>query len=520
MNKTSCRHIFRRFFLAVLPFLALLMPSVSNGQKVEGDIDTSFYMAIDAANYDSLLNNFYMQQFRRSATRHQNRRASMMYADFDNIPDSVFVNRLQSLHTVVPLTYNSEVRAFIKVYVRIMSHRLDAMLSLSEYYFPMFEETLDRFKVPEELKYLTIVESALNPQATSRAGAAGLWQFMYATGKHYDLEISSLVDERRDPYKSTVAAARYLRSLYDMYGDWQMAMAAYNCGPGNVNKAIARSGGKHTFWEIYPYLPRETRGYIPKYIGATYIMNYYHEHGLVAGRYEIPVRTDTVHLHRDVHLGVVEKFTGISREQLRQLNPQFRTDVIPASSHSYALSLPTSKTSVFLQMEDTICKESKDTISKNAVIALSSSNVIYHRVKKGETFNSIAKKYGVSVSSLRRWNGKSRNSTLKVGTKLKIYLPAKDVNLQADAKSENANDSVSVADSNAVAGDSSAVAVPASKPASKPAAKKSEPVYYTVKKGDNLSLVAKRHGTTAQKLRQLNGLKSDVIRIGQRLRVK
>ena len=249
-------------------------------------------------------------------------------------------------------------------------------------------------------------------------------------------------------------------------------------------------------------------------------MNYYHEHGLVAGRYEIPVRTDTVHLHRDVHLGVVEKFTGISREQLRQLNPQFRTDVIPASSHSYALSLPTSKTSVFLQMEDTICKESKDTISKNAVIALSSSNVIYHRVKKGETFNSIAKKYGVSVSSLRRWNGKSRNSTLKVGTKLKIYLPAKDVNLQADAKSENANDSVSVADSNAVAGDSSAVAVPASKPASKPAAKKSEPVYYTVKKGDNLSLVAKRHGTTAQKLRQLNGLKSDVIRIGQRLRVK
>ena len=320
---------FRRHIACItMLFAAALLPKAISAQDVKDNVDTSFYMTIDAANYDSLLNNFYMQQFRRAATAHQNRRASQMYADFDNIPDSVFVRRLQSLHTVVPMTYNSEVRAYIKVYVRIMSHRLDAMLSLSEYYFPLFEETLDRYKVPEELKYLTIVESAMNPQATSRAGAAGLWQFIYSTGKNYDLEISSLVDERRDPYKSTVAAARYLRTLYDMYGDWQLAMAAYNCGPGNVNKAIARSGGKHTFWEIYPYLPRETRGYIPKYIGATYVMNYYHEHGLVAGRYDIPVRTDTVHLHRDVHLGVVEKFTAIPREQMRQLNLPRRTPML------------------------------------------------------------------------------------------------------------------------------------------------------------------------------------------------
>ena len=516
-------HCFKRLLLPLCVLVAfVLQPAEGRAQQPDNNIDTNFYMAIDAANYDSLLNNFYMQQFRRSAQRHQNRRASQMYADFDNIPDSVFVRRLQSLHTVVPLTYNSEVRAYIKVYVRIMSHRLDAMLSLSEYYFPMFEETLDRYKVPEELKYLTIVESALNPQATSRAGAAGLWQFIYGTGKHYELEISSLVDERRDPYKSTVAAARYLRTLYDMYGDWQLAMAAYNCGPGNVNKAIARSGGKHTFWGIYPYLPRETRGYIPKYIGATYIMNYYHEHGLVAGHYDIPVRTDTVHLHRDIHLGVVERFTGIPREQLRQLNPQFRTDVVPASSRTYALCLPAGKTSLFLANEDTICKVSKDTISKNAVVPLSSGTIVYHKVRKGETFNSVAKKYGVSPSNLRRWNGKGRKSTLKVGQKLKVYLPA---SVAKEEEEPAAKDTTTVADSLTMAADSTGnneVKATQTKPAQTKASqpKTQQAVYHTVKKGEHLSMIAKKYGTTPQKLMKLNNLKNDVIRVGQKLRVK
>lgn len=502
--------IFKRHIALFLLLLAVFcVPVDAVAQHPESEVDTNYYMAIDAANFDSLLNNFYMQQFRRSAQRYQNRRASQMYADFDNIPDSVFVQRLQRLHCVVPMTYNSEVRAYIKVYVRIMSRRLDAMLSLSEYYFPLFEEMLDRYKVPEELKYLTIVESALNPEATSRAGAAGLWQFIYSTGKHYELEISSLVDERRDPYKSTIAAARYLRALYDMYGDWQLAMAAYNCGPGNVNKAIARSGGKHTFWEIYPYLPRETRGYIPKYIGATYIMNYYHEHGLTAGKYEIPVRVDTIHLHKDVHFGIVEKFTGIPREQLRQLNPQFRTDVVPASSRTYAVCLPAGKTSLFLSMEDTIYKVSKDTIGKNAVVPLNSGTIVYHKVRKGETFNSIAKKYGVSPNSLRRWNGKGRKSTLKVGTKLKIYLPLTSETENGEEKTEKALDSLSVSDSTT-----------AVTPAPKPATKSQQPVYHTVKKGEHLSMIAKKYGTTPQKIKQLNNLKSDVIRVGQKLKVK
>ncbi len=529
---TMFKHIFI-FFSFFLFFWTASMPL--QAQRPDNSIDTSFFKAIDAANYDSLLHTFYMQQYVQSANNHRNRKASQAYAEFDNIPDSVFINRLQRLHTVVPMTYNSDVRAYIKLYVRIMSHRLDAMLSLSEYYFPMFEETLDRYKVPEELKYLTIVESALNPQATSRAGAAGLWQFMYSTGKHYNLEVNSLVDERRDPYKSTVAAARLLKALYDIYHDWYLAMAAYNCGPGNVNKAIARSG-KHTFWQIYPYLPRETRGYIPAYIGATYVMNYYQEHGITAGRYEIPVRTDTIHLHKDVHFSVVQKFTGIPVIQLRQLNPQFRADIVPASSRDYAICLPSNRSSLFLKYEDTIYKVSKDSLSRNSYVPISSGTIIYHKVKKGETWNSIAQKYGVSVNSLKRWNGKGRKSTLKVGTRLKIHLPAKE-----NETTENKSNNSSTADSSSHAPDTTKVAknndskkshnnnnttVNNTKNNNKPSTKNNnnktadKAVYYKVKKGDTLGKIAAKNNTTVAKIKKLNNMKSDMIREGQRLRVK
>lgn len=501
----------RHKFAFLLCLLAMVSISVSFAQQQSDQVDTAYFMTVDEANYDSLLHFFYMQQYAKSASRHQSRQATQAYADFDNIPDSVFVKRLQNLHMVVPMTYNAEVRAYIKAYVRIMERRLDAMLSLSEYYFPMFEETLDRHKVPEELKYLTIVESALNPAATSRAGAAGLWQFMYTTGKNYDLEVNSLVDERRDPYKSTVAAARFLRTLYDIYGDWQLVMAAYNCGPGNVNKAIARSGGKHSFWEIYPYLPRETRGYVPKYIGAAYVMNYYHEHGMKAGHYTLPLRTDTVHLHADIHFAVVENLTGIPREQLRQLNPQFRTDVVPASSRNYALCLPSDKLSLFINLEDTICKVSKDSITANAIVQTAQSTMIYHTVKRGETFTTIAKKYGVSVASLRRWNGKSKKSTLKVGSRLKVYLPAP----KAVTPTPSSSPETSATNDDTKSSPDSVKKAPAQAPAQAPAKQ-----YYTVKKGDSLSAIAKRNGTTVAKIKQLNGLKSDALKVGQRLRIK
>lgn len=497
--------------LFLLPlFLLLFGVKPAHAQVVQSGADTAYFMTIDQANFDSLLNTFYMQQFKRNASRHQNRRASLAYAEFDDIPDSVFISRLQKMHTVVPMTYNAEVRAFIKVYVRIMSRRLDAMLSLSEYYFPMFEETLDRYGVPQELKYLTIVESALNPQATSRAGAAGLWQFIYSTGKLYDLEVNSLVDERRDPFKSTVAAARFLKRLYDLYGDWQLAMAAYNCGPGGVNKAIARSGGKRTFWEIYPYLPRETRGYVPKYIAASYIMNYYHEHGLAAGHYELPLHVDTIHVHNDIHFAAVSSLIGIPIEQLRQLNPQFRTDVVPASSRPYAFSLPAAKSSQFIRLEDSIYRMSRDTIARHSVIPTSSSEVVYHKVKRGETYNSIASHYGVSVSNLKRWNGKGRKSTLKVGSRLKIYLPSHNV-AGSKTDTKTTKDTVATSDSSNVAGKSKDVTV---------SSDMNNHVYHTVKKGESLGTISKKYGVSISAIKQMNNLKKDVIHPGQRLRVK
>lgn len=377
--------------------------------------------------YDSLLNSYYM---RRYAHHHLRSAGSFSAEEFDCLPDSVIENRLRSLHTVVPMTMNSVVRQHIKLYLRIMSHRLDLTLMQQEKYFPLFEETLDRYGVPEEVKYLTIVESALNPRATSRVGAAGLWQFMYGTGKLYDLEVNSVLDERRDAHKSTVAAARFLKDLYNIFGDWQLAIAAYNCGPGNVNKAIARSGGKRDFWQIYGNLPRETRGYIPAYIAATYVMNFYQEHGLRPNRLEVPLRTDTVVLDRDVLLCYVAQATGVEMEALRDLNPQYRVDYIPASSGMYSLTLPTTSLDAFITGLDSIYIRTADSLQRRPVriepshgsTARSSGrggSGHYYTVRKGDTLSSIARKHGVSVQTLKKRNG-LKSDNIRVGQKLKI----------------------------------------------------------------------------------------------------
>ena len=285
-------------------------------------------------NYDSLLNTYVISKYAATSRRHR-ANINTDYA-FDQIPDTVIAQRLNSLHTVIPMTFNSVVRDHIRMYLNRMRNRIDVMLTLSEYYQPLFEESLSRYDVPEELKYLTIVESAMNPQATSRVGAAGLWQFMYTTGKNYGLEVNSIVDERRDAYKSSDAAAHYLRDLHNVFGDWHLAIAAYNCGPGNVNKAIARSGGKHNFWQIYPYLPRETRGYVPAFIAATYIMNYYPEHGLHPKRATIPLHTDTVMVEQDMLFCHVTKHLGVELEELRALNPQYRNTASTSSPAAMA----------------------------------------------------------------------------------------------------------------------------------------------------------------------------------------
>ena len=414
--------------------LLLLVSSAAKAQSHTNHIEAADMADQFVANYDSLLNSYILSKYAASSHRHR-ANINTDYA-FDQVPDSVIESRLKALHTVIPMTYNQEVRSYIRMYLNRMRGRIDVMLTLAEFYYPIFEEALARWDVPEEVKHLTIVESAMNPQATSRVGAAGLWQFMYTTGKNYGLEVNSLIDERRDTYKASDAAAHYIHDLYNVFGDWHLAIAAYNCGPGNINKAIARSGGKHDFWQIYPYLPRETRGYIPAFIAATYIMNYYPEHGLHPKRVTIPLRTDTLMVERNMLFCYVSQYAGVEMDELRTLNPQYRADFIPGEHASYPICLPTQKMNALITWADTIFKASADSLSRRNIPVKSafgddpsaaakpvhknsSQNSAYHRVRRGETLTSIAAKHGTTVSRLKKLNN-LRSDRIREGQKLKV----------------------------------------------------------------------------------------------------
>ena len=297
-----------------------------------------------------------------------------------------YIDRLRRMPTVMEMGYNDIVQRFIDRYMARLRHSVSYMLGATNFYLPIFEEALEAYQVPLELKYLPIIESALNPRAVSRVGATGLWQFMLGTGKQYGLEINSLVDERRDPVRSSYAAARYLRDLYRIFGDWNLVIAAYNCGPGNINKAIHRSGGEKDYWRLYPYLPAETRGYVPAFIAANYAMTYYCEHGICPMSTKLPLQTDTVVVNRDVHLEQIAKVLDLDIEMLRSLNPQYRRDIVPGATKSYAIRLPMADTGRFIDMQDSIYNyRTSELLTKRAVVDVNDDQPTFRKkvVKRG-----------------------------------------------------------------------------------------------------------------------------------------
>ncbi len=310
--------------------LLLLIAAISL-QVVVAQNDDEIYSNFER-NYNELLQSYYMKTNEKqnnqnySGTTYGRKKAS-------ELTDDEIKNRLKVIPSCVPLVYNSVVRNHIVYYIDRIGDRVGVMLGVSKYYFPIFENILDAYGVPSDLKYLVVIESAFNPKAVSRAGATGLWQFMYATGRNYDLRVNSIVDDRRDPIKSTIAAAQYLKDLYSIYHDWSLVLAAYNCGPGNVNKAIKRSG-ENDFWQIYSYLPKETRNYVPAFIAATYAMNYADKHGICAANLSKPLDliNDTVNVSRDIYFGQIEKVLGISIDQIKEMNPQYKMNYIPGTT--------------------------------------------------------------------------------------------------------------------------------------------------------------------------------------------
>jgi membrane-bound lytic murein transglycosylase D len=329
-------------------------------------------------------------------------------------PDSVYVNRLQRIPAVMEMPYNDIVRKFIDLYTGHMRNHVSFILSAANFYVPIFEEALDAYDIPMELKYLPVIESSLNPKAVSRVGAAGLWQFMVYTGKQYGLEINSLVDERRDPIKSTWAAARYLKDLYNIYHDWNLVIAAYNCGPGNINKAIRRSGGKTDYWAIYPYLPRETRGYVPAFIAANYFMTYYCNHNICPMETNIPISTDTIEINRELHFDQIASVLHIDKKEISSLNPQYRREIIPGYSHPYSLRLPQNEISNFLTHQESIYSYHNNELLPNrrivevedapvASYSKSRSSYRYHK------YSYKSHRYKYSKRHSRSYRSKSRH---------------------------------------------------------------------------------------------------------------
>lgn len=426
--------------------------------------------------------------------------------------DNEMFLRLQAIPTVVPMTYTREVKGFIDLFVFKRREMMTRMLANAQIYFPLFEQELDKQGVPIEFRYLPIIESAFNPNAVSKAGATGLWQLMYGTGKMMGLEINSYIDERRDPTRSTMAGVKYLKQMYDIYGDWQLVLAAYNSGPGNVNKAIARSGGSRNFWTIMPYLPAETRSYVPIFIAAVYAMHYAEDYYLKPAE---PKRelyaVDTIKVPGKISLAHIARTLEIPFEELKFLNPALRADIIPFTQSGYPLNLPINYFSLFEARRNEILNDPL-MAQQDVVVAMAATpKVVYETVKKGWTLQRVAAKYACSVNEIKAWNN-LRSTQIHPGMRLKIVLPQKPEPLSV----ANPNN---VASSNSPETDSLLATAGNIVYETR---KVYEPVYTThvVKNGEVLGKIARHHGSTVSEIMKQNGLSSTSIRVGQKLKIK
>lgn len=525
-----------------------------NVLAVKTDLDTTHIIVPESFEVDThnLIKDWYLTRYAVMDTEADSRPSIVL-------TDDEYIERLQKIPATIEMPFNNVVKSFINMYVERRKMLVESMLGLSIYYMPMFEDAFEKYGLPLELKNLAIIESALNPNAVSKAGATGLWQFMASTAQGEGLEINSLVDERRDPHKSTEAAARLLKKLFDTYSDWSLAIAAYNCGPGNVNKAIRRAGGgKKDFWEIYNFLPAETRSYVPAFIAANYAMTYYGDHNISPVLASKPVVVDSVQVNKRVHFQQISDVLGIPIEEIRALNPQYRVDLIPGDIKPYTLVLPHLQTLCYISYEDSIVNHNAELYARRDVVEpglikkvtgsdgveyVEQTVVKYHKVARGETLASVARKYGVTQAEVKRANGgrKSlqRGKTLAINVVERREVP---VSTQAQADSTAvATPSVNLSEpSDTVSSTTQTTEQPDTvkidKPISAAAKQVSEAMgstnrkkntdtstasntVYTVKGGDNLFKIASKYGITVDQLKKANNLTNDKIQPGQKLKI-